>query len=168
MQAELLQPGTTVSGGKKCRSALFLCFCFLPLLLAALSALTAGNCFNLNPESPKNRPSVLLYEESNGSLRNTDRGLFAEPNTYPRFSVSRVVQRLLLRPNNQYRTQNYKTSFALLLTGQSMRSNLILGICAFRYSAFAALSHFRIILKTVLPVRAGPSGLTAGSVALSF
>jgi len=157
----------TVAGRTKRRNLLFFVCGFLLLTMAALAALAADGCFGVGTAV---RDTILQLADTNhdNALRNTAHQTFAAANNSVRLSSSQV-QRLLLRGvHGQYRSHISRAPFALLLIWLAVLLSSTLYAHAFRHRALSALFHFQTLLKTILPVRAGPFFCRTSATALSF
>lgn len=156
----------TVAGRTKRRNLLFFVCGFLLLTMAALAALAADGCFGVGTAV---RDTILQLADTNhdNALRNTAHQTFAAANNSVRLSSSQV-QRLLLRGVHGYRSHISRAPFALLLIWLAVLLSSTLYAHAFRHRALSALFHFQTLLKTILPVRAGPFFCRTSATALSF
>ena len=154
----------TVAGKTKRRNLLFFVCGFLTLSMAVLAA---DGCFGAGTAV---RDTILQLADTNhdNALRNTAHQTFAAANNSVRLSSSQV-QRLLLRGvHGQYRSHISRAPFALLLIWLAVLLSSTLYAHAFRHRALSALFHFQTLLKTILPVRAGPFFCRTSATALSF
>ncbi len=156
----------TAAGRTTRRDLLFFVCSLLILTAASLAALAADNCFSTDSSS-RNMILQLINANHDNTLRNTDHQAFAIANSSARLSASQV-QRLLLRGIGQCRSHISRAPFALLLIWLAALLSLTLYVHAFRHRALSALFHFQIILKTILPVRAGPFFCRTSAALLSF
>ncbi len=154
-QRHLPEHAGTEIPGRQGRSALFFLLSVLVLILGSGSALSAG-IGHSQPMSAAGMFRVVAPEPAaDNAIRNTDNALSADSSPSTRLNVSRLVQRLQVRPGSQQRSQNSK----MLPTPLPVWA----GEPEYRFfpwtlpdDVLTASSRFQILLRTVLPIRAGP------------
>ena len=137
------------------RKILFSLLSVFFFVFASLCALSAGISFPENQEDEEWIPAVFQHGMGDNAIRNTDNRLSSDSSPSTRLNVSRLVQRIQLRPGNQQRFQHCR-ELCSPLPIWSVEPQSLLSPQRLPYDVLTASSRFQILLKTVLPIRAGP------------